>query len=134
MVSAPRKKLAIAVATLLAAVAVIAFARQPLRDAAYFAFLSPSEKKVVGEWKSWSIGGLIVTTHRPDHTWTSAGGCLDGTSNGRWGVDGTDIVYTLHLPRVDDWPSPAPVRLPIHDLIDADQWVRSRPGLDSVQK
>lgn len=134
MVSAPGKKLVIVIVALLAAAAVVTFARQPLRDAVYYALLSPSEKKVVGEWKSWSIGGLIVTTHHPDHTWTSVGGCLDGISHGRWSVDGADIIHTLDLPRVDDWPSPAPVRVPIHDLVEADQWVRSRPELDSVQK
>ena len=132
--SAPRKKLIIVVVLLLAAAAVVTFARKPIRNAVCFALLSPTEKKMVGEWKSYSIGGVMVTAHRPDHTWTSVGGCLDVTTNGHWSVDGADIVYTLYLPRVDDWPSPAPVRLPIHDLIDADQWVRSRPELNSVQK
>src|SRR4051794_32907448 len=122
MVNVSRKKLVIAVAALLAAAAVITFARQRIGDAVCFALLSPSEKKMVGVWKSYSIGGVMVTTYHPDHTWTSVGGCLDVTTDGRWRVDGTDIVYTLHLPRVDDWPSPAPVRLPIHDLIDVDQW------------
>ena len=134
MVKEPRKKLVIVTLVLFAAAAAVTVARQPIRDAVYFALLSSSEKKMIGEWKGYSIGGVMVTQHRPDHTWTSVGGCLDGTTEGRWRVDGTDIVYTLHLPRVDDWPSPAPVRLPIHDLIDADQWVRSRPELDSVQK
>ena len=134
MVSAPRKKLVIAIIVLLAAAAVALFARHPVRDAVYFALLSPSDKKMVGEWKSYSIGGVMVTTHRPDHTWTSVGGCLDVTTDGRWSVDGGDIVYTLHLPRVDDWPSPAPVRLPIHELIEANQWVRSKPELNAVQK
>lgn len=126
MVKAPRKKLVNVAVVLAAAAAAVTAARQPIRDAVYFTLLSPSEKKLVGEWKGYSIGGVMVTRHRPDHTWTSVGGCLDVTTDGRWRVDGTDIVYTLSLPRVDDWPSPAPVRLPIRDLIEADQWVRSR--------
>jgi hypothetical protein len=134
MVDASRKKLVIDALVLLTAAAAVPLARQPIRDAVYFALLSPPEKKMVGEWKGYSIGGVIVTTHRPDHTWTSVGGCLDVTTNGRWSVDGEDIVYSLHLPRVDDWPSPAPVRVPVHDLVDLDQWVRSQPELNSVQK
>ena len=133
MVKAPRKKLVIAALVLFTAATAVSVARQRIRDGVYFALLSPSEKKMVGEWKSYSIGGVMVTTHRPDHTWTSIGGCLDGTSDGRWSVDGADIVYTLDLPRVDDAPSPAPVRLAIRDLIEADQWVRSR-NYDFVHK
>src|SRR6266436_5656617 len=94
MVKAPRKKLVIAVVVLGAAVAVV-FAAQPIRDAISFVLLSPTEKKAVGEWKTISIGGPVVTTTHADHTWTSVGVCLDPSPpiRGTWRVEGSDIVY-----------------------------------------
>jgi hypothetical protein len=127
MVKAAPQKLVITVLVALAAAAVITFAARPARDAVCFALLSPAEKKVVGEWKTYSIGGEIVTTIRADHTWTSIGGCMVDAPplNGRWKVGGSDIIYSVDLPVVDDAPPPEPVRVPIQQLIDDDRQVRS---------
>ena len=126
MMSVRRKKLVIAIVVLLAAAAVIAFARQPIRNAVCFAFLSPAEKKAVGEWTSISIGGPVVMTVRPDHTWTSIGGCLepDIPINGRWVVDGSDIIYSVDLPVLDGEPRLQPQRVSIQELIDGDRAAR----------
>jgi hypothetical protein len=125
MVRAPRKKFIIAVAVSTAAALAI-FAVHRASDAVRFAFLSATEKKVVGEWKIYSIGGEIVTTIRPDHTWTSIGGCLEPAEpiNGRWRVDGSDIVYTIDQPYLE-FQKIEPWRQPIQQLIDDDRQVRS---------
>src|SRR5438874_755200 len=123
MKSSRRRKIVIAIIVLLAAAAVIAFARHPIRNAVYFALLSPAEKKAVGEWTSISIGGPVVMTVRPDHTWTSIGGCLepDIPINGRWVVDGSDLVYSIDLPVLDDEPPLQPQRVSIQELIDGNR-------------
>ena len=77
MVRTPRKKIVIAALALLA-VSAIAFAAQPIRDAVCFPFLSPTEKKIVGEWQASMLGGVSVTTIHADHRWTSAGGSCFG--------------------------------------------------------
>jgi hypothetical protein len=89
--------------------------------------LSPAEKKVVGEWQTYSIGGVIVNTIRADHTWTSVGGCLPdaGPTRGRWRVEGTDIVYEIDQHQYPDMPKLGPFRQPIQRLIDDDRQVRS---------
>jgi len=86
--------------------------------------LSPAEKKVLGDWKTVSIGGETVTTFRADHTWTSVGGCLDVTLHGRWRVDGSEVVYWLDRPAIDDLPALQPIRQPIQRLIDDDREAR----------
>ncbi len=125
MVTAPRKNLVIMVVVLLVAAAVIVFARHPLRNAVSFALLSPTEKKLVGKWQTYSDGGVIVTTLRPDHTWTSVGGWIDAPLNGRWAVDGGEIVYSVDLPPAAGAPPLKPVRRPIQQLIDDDRQVRA---------
>src|SRR6266446_4819438 len=112
MVKAPPKKLVIIVLVALAAAAVITFAARPARQAVCFALLSPAERKVVGEWKTWSIGGEIVNTLRADHTWTSIGGCLPdaGPSHGWWRVEGADIVYEIDQRPYPDMPKLGPFR------------------------
>jgi hypothetical protein len=127
MVKAPLKRLVIIVLVVLAAAAVITFAVRPARQAVCFALLSPAERKVIGEWKSWSIGGEIVNTLRADHTWTSIGGCLPdaGPSQGWWRVEGADIVYEIHQRPYPDMPKFGPFRQPIQQLIDDDRQVRS---------
>jgi hypothetical protein len=89
--------------------------------------LSPAEKKIVGEWKTHSIGGEIVTAIHADHTWTSDGGCIDGVPpiHGRWRVDGSDIVFYLDSGHTADSSTPAPVRQRIQQIIDDDRQVRS---------
>ena len=126
MTSVRRKKLIITIVVLLVAAAVIVFAHQPIRNAVCFVFLSPSEKKAVGEWTSISIGGPVVMTLRPDHTWTSIGGCLepDIPINGRWVVDGSDIIYSVDLPVLDGEPPLQPQRVSIQELIDGDRKAR----------
>ena len=125
MVKPSRKKLAIIALAALTAATTISLAARPIRLAVCFALLSPIERKVVGEWKGNAMGGETVTTIRADHTWTSTGGCLEGTSHGRWAVDGADIVYSLDLPAIPDMPDPQPVRMPIQELIDYDRLMRS---------
>jgi hypothetical protein len=127
MVKAPPKKLIIIVSVVLAAAAVITFAARPAHQAVCFALLSPAEKKVVGEWKAWSIGGEIGNTLRADHTWTSIGGCLPGAapSQGWWRVEGADIVYEIDQRRYPEMRKLDPFRQPIQQLIDDDRQVRS---------
>ena len=126
MVKAQRKKVA-AVVLAPAAAAVIPFAAHPVRDTIQFARLSSSEKKVVGEWKTYSIGGVIVNTLRADHTWTSVGGCLPdaGPTHGWWKVEGTEVVYEIDQREFADMPAIGPFRQPIQQLIADDQQVRS---------
>src|SRR5262249_30280580 len=123
MMNVRRKKLVITIVVLLAVAAVGVFSWQPIRGAVCFVFLSPTEKKAVGEWTYISIGGPVVMTIRPDHTWTSIGGCLkpDIPINGRWVVDGSDLIYSVDLPVLDGEPPLQPQRVPIHDLIDGDR-------------
>jgi hypothetical protein len=120
---AQRKKLIIATVAVLAVVASITFAARPIRDAVCFALLSPPEKKLVGEWKS----GTVVNTLRPDHTFTSVGGCLPDAGPGRgwWRVEGTDIVYEIDQCQFPGMPKIPPARQPIQQLIEDDRQTRS---------
>ncbi len=85
--------------------------------------LSPDEKKVVGEWKTYSIGGEIVKTIRADHTWTSIGGCIEPAepTHGWWRIEGADIVYEIDQRRFSDMPKIGPFRQPIQQLINDDR-------------
>ena len=126
---AQRKKAIITTVAVVAAVASITFAAHPIRDAVCFALLSPTEKKLVGEWKS----GTVVNTLRPDHTFTGIGGCLPdaGPGRGRWRVEGTDIVYEIDQQQYPDMPKLGPFRQPIQQLIEDDRQTRSwadKPG------
>lgn len=116
-----RKKLVIAILVLLGAVVGV-FSWQPLRSAICFAFLSPTEKKAVGEWTSISIGGPVVMNVRADHTWTSTGGCVqpDIPINGRWMVIGSNLVCSVDLPVLSGVP-PLQWRVSIQGLIDGDR-------------
>jgi hypothetical protein len=89
--------------------------------------LSPAEKRLVGEWKSMSIGGEMVMTIRADHTWTSVGGCLPdvGPVHGRWRVDGNDFIYETDQHQFPDAPKLKPLRVPIQQLVNDDRVVRS---------
>jgi hypothetical protein len=119
---ASRKKLLIASVALVAAAVVVVLAGDRVRDAVSFARLSPAEKKIVGEWKAIAMGGEVVTTIRADHTFTSVGGCLEGTSHGRWRLDGSDVLYSYGPPATETEHEPA--RLPIRRLIDVDREAR----------
>src|SRR5204863_9097487 len=121
MVKASRKKLIIAAVVLLAAAVVVVFAGDRVREAVSFVRLSPAEKKVVGEWKAIAMGGEVVTTIRADHTFTSVGGCLEGTSHGRWRLDGSDVLYSYGPPATGGTTEHEPARLPIRRLIDVDR-------------
>lgn len=136
MVKASRKKLVVMSVAVLVAAAVITFAAQPIRDAVCFPFLSPTERKVVGEWQAQLIGGLNVTTIHADHTWTSVGGSCFGDDMrpivGRWRVDGSDVVLSFDSRQFGDWPAPGPRRYSIQQLIDRDR--ETRLALRSPQK
>jgi hypothetical protein len=127
MVSASRKKLVVVAAVLLAAAAVVAFATRPVRDAVRYAFLPAADKKVVGDWQTYSIGGVVVTSIHADHTWTGTGGCLQPppTVRGHWRVDGADVVLAADPDQFGDLTAPAPTRVKIQQLIDDDRQVRS---------
>jgi hypothetical protein len=127
MVKAPPKKFVIIGLVALAAAAVITVAARPARQAVCFALLSPAERKVVGEWKTWSVGGEVVNTFRADHTWTSIGGCLPdaGPSHGWWRVVGADVVCEFDERPYPDAPKLGPFRQPIQQLIEDDRQVRS---------
>jgi hypothetical protein len=56
MVNASRKKLLFFSVVLLLCAVAIAFPAQSIRDAVCFPFLSPAEKKVIGEWKASMLG------------------------------------------------------------------------------
>src|SRR4051794_28956225 len=88
--------------------------------------LSPEEKQVVGEWKTWSIhGGAIVKTIRADHTWTATGPHpSDEPVHGRWRVEGSEIVYQSDPARAGQ-PSLPEVREPIQNVIEEDRATRS---------
>jgi hypothetical protein len=124
MMKASRKRLIIAAVVLLAAAVVVTFAGDRVREAVSFVRLSPAEKKLVGEWKAIAMGGEVVTTIRADHTFTTVGGCLDGTSHGRWSLHGSDIVYSFGPPATDGATELEPARLPIRQLIDVDREAR----------
>jgi hypothetical protein len=121
---ASRKKLLITFLALVAAAVVVVLAGDRVRDAVSFARLSPAEKKVVGEWKAIAMGGEVVTTIRADHTFTSVGGCLEGTSHGRWRLDGSDVLYSYGPPATDGATEHESARLPIRRLIDVDREAR----------
>jgi hypothetical protein len=120
MVKASRKRLIIAAVVLLAAAVVVGFAGHRIREAVCFVLLSPAEKKLVGEWKAIAMGGELVTTVRADHTFTSVGGCLEGTFRGRWSIDGSDVVYAYGLPAADG----ATNRMPMRRLVEVDREAR----------
>ena len=115
------------VVLLMTAVA-IAFPAQTIRDAVCFPFLSPTEKKIVGEWQAQLIGGLNVTAIHADHTWTSVGGSCFGDDVrpivGRWRVDGSDVVLSFDSRQFGAWPAPDPRRYSIQQLIDRDRETR----------
>ncbi|HMG06264.1 MAG TPA: hypothetical protein VK581_12460 [Chthoniobacterales bacterium] len=135
MVRTPRKKIVIAALALLAASA-IAFAAQPIRDAVCFPFLSPPEKKIVGEWQASMLGGLSVTTIHADHRWTSAGGSCFGDGgpylSGHWRLDGADLIFSFTPGQFGDLPAPSPWRCSVQQLKDDDRQTRleahSNPG------
>jgi hypothetical protein len=125
MVKALRKRLIIAAIVLLAGGVAVAFTGDRVREAVSFVLLSPAEKKLVGEWKAIAMGGEVVTTLRADHTFTSAGGCLEGTSRGRWAIDGSDIIYYYgDQPARDAAAELHPFRMPIQRLIEVDREAR----------
>ena len=124
MVKASRKKLIIAAVVLLAAAVVGACAGHRIREGVSFVLLSPAEKKLVGEWKSIAMGGEVVTTLRADHTFTSVGGCLEGTSRGRWSIHGSDLVFSFGLPAADGAAEPEPARMSIPQLVEVDREAR----------
>jgi hypothetical protein len=127
MVSTSHKKLVL-VSVVLVTAAVIAFAARPIRDAVCFPFLSPSEKKVVGEWQTSMIGGVSVTTIHADHTWTSAGGSCFGDGGpylaGRWRLDGGDLVFSYYPGQFGDLPAPSPSRRSVQQLMEWDRETR----------
>jgi hypothetical protein len=135
MVRAPRKKIVIAALALLA-VSAIAFAAQPIRDAVCFPFLSPTEKKIVGEWRASMLGGVSFTTIHADHRWTSAGGSCFGDGgphlSGRWRLDGADLIFSFTPSQFGDLSAPSPWRCSVQQLIDDDRQTRlkalSNPG------
>jgi hypothetical protein len=123
-----------AVAAAVVVAAFVSFALQPIRDAVCFPFLSPTEKKVIGQWQAQLIGGVNVTSIHADHRYTSAGGSCFGDDVrpivGRWWIDGSDVVF-----QADQYQFPAdyhadPHRLAIQQLIDTDREVRSRESQD----
>jgi hypothetical protein len=134
MVRASRKKLIVAL-SLLAAAIVVSFAAWPVRGAACLLFLSPAERKVLGEWQSSMIGGVAVTTIHADHTWTSAGGSCFGDGgphlSGRWRLDGTDLVFSFTPGRFGRLAAPSPARLSVQQLIDDDRQTRLEALSDS---
>ena len=129
MVKASRKKLVFLSAVVLLTAAAIAFPAQRIRDAICFQFLSPTERKVVGEWRASMLGGVSVTTIHADHTWSSVGGSCFGDEDdrpivGRWRLDGSDVVFSFDSRQFGDWPAPDPQRLSIQRLIDEDRETR----------
>lgn len=125
MVKASRQKVMIASFALLAAFVAVALTRDRISEAVSFARLSPAEKKLVGEWKAIAMGGEVVTTFRADHTFTSVGGCLEGTSRGRWSIDGSDIIYHWGDQAAADAAAELhPFRMPIQQLISVDREAR----------
>src|ERR1051325_5847807 len=127
MVKASRKKLVIALVVLVA-VATAVFAIHPIRDAICIVFLSPAEKKVVGEWQASMLGGVSVMTIHADHTWSSAGGSCFGDGGpylvGRWRLDGADVVFSFASGQFGDLPAPPPRRCSIQQLMDEDRQTR----------
>ena len=123
-------------AVVLITAAAITFPAQRIRDAVCFPFLSPTEKKVVGEWHAQLIGGLNVTTIHADHTWTSVGGSCFGDDVrpivGRWSVDGSDVVFSVDSRQFGDGPALKPRRCSIQQLIDGDR--KTRLALRNPQK
>src|SRR3954453_9651645 len=128
MLMPTRKKVTATVVALLA-IAGGTFAIPPVRHAIRFALLSPAEKRIVGEWWSYSIGGVVVERVRADHAWESEGGCIDPSPilRGRWRVDGSDLVVEPDRTQFGDSPADVPLsfRQPIKQIIDTDRQVRS---------
>ena|SRR5207248_698035 len=130
MVSARHKK-GLATLGVLATAALVAVAAYPIRDAVRFARLSPTERKLVREWKAYTICGVVTFTVRPDHTWTATGTDDDSPPlHGHWRVEGDDILSEVDPGQFQVLPLPPPSRAPMSELVEADRIVRSieRPG------
>jgi hypothetical protein len=122
------KKLVVTLAVL-ATAALIAVAAHPIREAVCFASLSPTEKKVVREWKAYTICGIVRTTYRSDHTWTATGPD-DGTGRplrGHWRVQGDDIVSEVDAGQFEVLAPPPPRQFPIAELSEMDGIARAIP-------
>jgi shikimate kinase len=124
-----------AIAAAALAAAFVHFALQPILDALSFPFLSPAEKKVVGEWRAQMIGGVNVTTIHADHTWSSVGGSCFGDEDdrpivGHWRIDGSDVVLQADQYQFSDDFHPDPRRVAIQKWIDSDREVRSQASQD----
>ena len=128
MVKASRKELVFLSAVVLLTAAAVAFPAQRIRDAICFQFLSPTERKVVGEWQASMIGGVSVTKIHADHTWTSEDGSCFGDDMppivGHWRLDSSDVVFSFDSHQFGGWPAPDPKRCSIQRLIDEDQQTR----------
>jgi hypothetical protein len=68
------------------------------------------------------MGGEVVTIIRADHTYTTHGGCLEGAFDGRWRVDGSDIIYySADRPSVEALGDSVVFRMPIQKLLGLDR-------------
>jgi hypothetical protein len=117
--------------------AAVAFPAQLIRDAVCFPFLSPAERKVLGEWQASMLGGVSVTTIHADHTWRSDGGSCFGDDGphliGRWRLDGSDLVFFFSPGQFGTFPVPSPRRFPVQKLIDDDRQTRLAALSDSAK-
>lgn len=117
-----------AIAAAVLAAAFVSFALPLIRDTVCYPFLSPTEKKVVGEWRAELIGGTNVTTIHADHRWTSVGGSCFGDDVrpivGHWRIDGSDVVFQADQYQFSADYHPDPRRVAIQKLIETDREVR----------
>jgi hypothetical protein len=126
MVRARQKKIVVTLVGV-AAVVTIALAAHPIRDAVRFARLPATEKKVVGEWKTYTICGIVSTRFGADHTWTATGPDKDDGRplRGHWRVVGNDIVSEVDDGQFEILSPPPPRQFPIAELSEGDAMVRA---------
>jgi hypothetical protein len=125
MLTARHKKI-VGVMVGLVSAAVIALAVRPVRDALYFARLSPTEKKVVGTWNWGTMDATEYVIVRPDHSYAFVSDFnskeLELVCSGHWRVEGDDIVIDCTTPTIPGFEKDYPPqthsgRRPIDDFL-----------------